>query len=895
MEPGTVARLETGEEAHVHVVRARATDRTDVRHAVLQLEGSGTVVVDRRSARAIHALDGEQELVPTGVLAEAGDVDVVILTLLYVEGDLTHEALRTAVIVSTEALEVVEVAIHGLEHEDLGVEERVAGRVESVGATGAHDHLLVGLGIEDIPDASRIDVLTGAGRAHKILAVDRVGQRTGNLGATLNGLGTVGVVVGRRALAGAVVVCGARVVVEAEGIRATKEGAGTGLAKVDAVAAHLIRAGAVEVARHILEVPSDVVGVVAGGDVEEVASRVETNEVGAGRQVVALVGLVQRARGGDVAVQLGDVVHRAVPAVAKGVRHADLQDELACRAVDARPVVDGRGRREVRGVEVRTAVTGEVAEAAVEHRVGTEVARRRVRAAHRAIHVTERDAVGTADLLVAELGLVEGARVDHGAVVGREGVDAVVPAVLEAVEHLKVVAALGQTDRVGAGSTEVDHRVGLHVADVPADLAVPASAADLEEEEVLLVAAGAVVVDGGGVVVHGPALGASVAAVVAVPVGNGRRLVIVAGRRVRTALAADVFAAPVVEVGRRVVVAGAFRGAPLIETGRIPHEEELLDGTTRHAGATLQNHLAVPDDFPGRLHGEVVEVQLEHIAIVHETEVEVDGRSVREFDAAHFHAGQVADRGRTNVPLSIHPAIGEGVIQADGHAGVVAAGTVVEAGLRVIVAGRLVHTAGNAVELRQGEVEGRGRPGGQFPRTRPATDEGQVGRVDLEADAAIGAGVEQDDRIGVLTVIGQVDGVALVESVGAPQSPLADVHDLALRQARYGHTVLGGVEVRIQGDGLRLGLQGEGEGDKQNPPRLQRTARKAELHGSAFANSVVTRLKGIGRHFTPVGHPERYGENRPAPNSAKGSNARRIVRFCRPRTKNTIRFCPRPS
>ena len=93
--------------------------------------------------------------------------------------------------------------------------------------------------------------------------------------------------------------------------------------------------------------------------------------------------------------------------------------------------------------------------------------------------------------------------------------------------------------------------------------------------------------------------------------------------------------------------------AALIETGRIAHEEEFFDGAARDPRPSLGDDLAIPDDFPGRLDSEVVEVQLEHITIVHQTEIEVNGRPVSEFDAAHFHAGQVANRGRTDVALSV--------------------------------------------------------------------------------------------------------------------------------------------------------------------------------------------------------------------------------------------------
>ena len=598
LEPGTIARLESGEEADVHVVGAGAADRTNVRHAVLEFQCGIAVVVDGGTAAAVHAFDREQELVAAGVLAEAGHMDVVILALLDVERHLTHEAFRAAVVVSTETLEVVEVAVHGLEHEDLRVEERVARGVEGVGTTGAHDHLLVRLRIEHVPHAGRIDVLTGTRGAHEVLSVDGVRQRARNLGAALDGLRAVGVVVGRRALTGAVIVRGARVVVQTEGVRTTEEGARTGLADVHSIAAHLVGAGSVEVAGHVLEVPSDVIGIVARGDVEEVATGSQTHEVGSAGQPIPLIGLVERARRGNVAVELGDVVHGAVPAIAKGVSHADLQDELACRTVDAGPVINGSGGREVRGVEVRTTVAAEVAEAAVEDGVRAEVAGRRIGTSHRAAHVTKRDAVGTADELVSEFRLVEGAGVDHLTVVGREGVDAIVPTVLKAVEHLEVVAPLRQADGVRPCTTKVHNRVGLHVADVPADLAVPASAADFEEEEELLVAAGAVVIDGGRVVVHRAGLGTAVAAVVADVAGNGRSLVVVAGRRVGTPLTADVFATAVVEVGRGVVVAGALRGTAYVEASRLTHEEELLNRTTGHTGTAFQDDLAVTDDLP---------------------------------------------------------------------------------------------------------------------------------------------------------------------------------------------------------------------------------------------------------------------------------------------------------
>ena len=69
-----------------------------------------------------------------------------------------------------------------------------------------------------------------------------------------------------------------------------------------------------------------------------------------------------------------------------------------------------------------------------------------------------------------------------------------------------------------SGTAKVDHSIGLHVADVPTDLAVPASAADFKEEEVLLVAASAVVIDGVGIEVDCSRLRATVAREVAVTV-----------------------------------------------------------------------------------------------------------------------------------------------------------------------------------------------------------------------------------------------------------------------------------------------------------------------------------------------------------------------------------------
>ena len=150
------------------------------------------------------------------------------------------------------------------------------------------------------------------------------------------------------------------------------------------------------------------------------------------------------------------------------------------------------------------------------------------------------------------------------------------------------------------------------------------------------------------------------------------------------------------------------RGAALIETGRLTHEE-LLDGATRTTGTPFEDDLAIPDDFPGRLDGEVVKVELEDITIVHQTEIEVNRRPFSEFDAAHFHAGQVADRGRTDVALSVHPTIGEGVVQPNRHTGVVAARTVVEAGVRIVVAASVSMQPGNAIQFGQGEVEGSGR------------------------------------------------------------------------------------------------------------------------------------------------------------------------------------------
>ena len=276
---------------------------------------------------------------------------------------------------------------------------------------------------------------------------------------------------------------------------------------------------------------------------------------------------------------------------------------------------------------------------------------------------------------------------------------------------------------MGAGTAEVHHRVGLHVADVPADLAVPASAADFEEVEEVLVAARTIVVDGVGIIVHSVAGRTSIAGVVAVAIRNGRRLVVVAGRGVGTTLAGEVLTAAVVEVGRRVVVARPFDGTALIQTCRIPHEEKFLNGATRLTRTALHDDLAIADHLPGGLHREVVEVELQHVTIVRQTEVEVNGGAIGEFHRAHLHATQVAHSRAANVALRVHPAIGKGVIQTNGHTRVVAAAAIIEARIRVEVARRLIHTAGNAVELGQREVEGRRRAHGQFTAARPPTDE----------------------------------------------------------------------------------------------------------------------------------------------------------------------------
>ena len=61
----------------------------------------------------------------------------------------------------------------------------------------------------------------------------------------------------------------------------------------------------------------------------------------------------------------------------------------------------------------------------------------------------------------------------------------------------------------------------------------------------------------------------------------------------------------------------------------------------------------------------------------------------------------------------------------------------------------------------------------------------------------------------------------------------------ALRQARHGHTVLGGVEIGIEGDGLGTHSQGNGDGGEEETDLKKGGAKFAELHGSSgVANSV---------------------------------------------------------
>ena len=249
----------------------------------------------------------------------------------------------------------------------------------------------------------------------------------------------------------------------------------------------------------------------------------------------------------------------------------------------------------------------ERAETTVEHGIRAEVAGRRIRAADGAIHVTQGDAVGTTDFLVAEFGVVKRTCV-HGLAIERtERIGCIVPAVLEAVEHLKVVATLWQADGVQTGTTEVHHRIRFHVADVPADLSIPAASPHFQEEEVLLVAAGAIIVNRTLVVIDRPRFRAAIAAVVTIIVGNGRRLVIVACRRIRASLAGQVFTTAIVEVGGRVIIACPLGRTADNEASRVSYIEEFLQGASSHTGPTLKDELTAEVDLPGGLDGEVVE------------------------------------------------------------------------------------------------------------------------------------------------------------------------------------------------------------------------------------------------------------------------------------------------
>ena len=70
----------------------------------------------------------------------------------------------------------------------------------------------------------------------------------------------------------------------------------------------------------------------------------------------------------------------AIPTITESVGHGDLENQFSSRTIDTSTIIDGGTRREVRGIEVRTSITTEVAEATVEDGIRAEVASGRVRA-----------------------------------------------------------------------------------------------------------------------------------------------------------------------------------------------------------------------------------------------------------------------------------------------------------------------------------------------------------------------------------------------------------------------------------------------------------------------------------------------------------------------------------